>query len=217
MANGDTVASNVPEQSAEQLSSTKLTRDESPIVSPDGLVSAIRQGEIISNVTQFEYRRDEKGVVAFSHRYVIVASQDCDLDWDFKNRGTGDAPPHGKLLRHVFLYEALEAPDVAPFLPPGTKSRQRIRDNKDERYAFIELVPANLDLGERGLPELIVDFKRYFTIPTDELYLQINDEAANSAQRRCCLVSPYREHFQARACQFQSRVALPLDHESQKQ
>ena len=39
-----------------------------------------------------------------------------------------------------------------------------------------------------GIPELGVDFKRYFTIPTDEIYKRIEK---GEVRRRCVLMSPY--------------------------
>ena len=54
-------------------------------------------------------------------------------------------------------------------------------------------------IGE-GMPELGIDFKRYFTIPTDEVYFRIRAEA----QRRSRLRSPYLEHLSNRFYSFQS-------------
>ena len=67
---------------------------------------------------------------------------------------------------------------------------------------------ASEDALRQGLPELGVDFKRFFTIPTDELYVPIT----SGAQRRCHLNSPYLEHLTTQFSGFLSRVALPKPH-----
>jgi hypothetical protein len=87
----------------------------------------------------------------------------------------------------------------------------QIEINKNDRYHFFQRIPTEEDSLGEGLPELAIDFKRYFTIPTDELYWQIN---AGDAQRRTCLESPYMEHLSQRFTSFLSRVALPQDYES---
>jgi len=61
--------------------------------------------------------------------------------------------------------------------------------------------------GALRQPELGIDFKRYFTLPTAEVYYQIQRQAA----RRCCLRSPYLEHLSTRFHAYQQRLALPED------
>ena len=85
---------------------------------------------------------------------------------------------------------------------------RRVRENKDERFHYLRLVRSEEDALSQGLPYLAVDFKRYFTIPTDEMYAQLQAEA----RRRARLVSPYLEHFCSRFAYFQQRIALADDH-----
>ena len=87
----------------------------------------------------------------------------------------------------------------------------KIKINKNDRYHFFQLIPTEADLLGEGLPELAIDFKRYFTIPTDELYWKID---SGDAQRRTCLDHPYLEHLAQRFNSFLSRIALPQDYES---
>jgi hypothetical protein len=86
----------------------------------------------------------------------------------------------------------------------------KVKTNKDERYQFLEKVPSESDALGKGLPELGIDFKRYFCLPTDEAYYRLETDA----MRRCRLRSPYLEHFSTRFSYFLSRVALPNDHRS---
>ena len=89
---------------------------------------------------------------------------------------------------------------------------QRIRINKDERYHFLQIIPPEEDAFLQGIPELGIDFKRYFTLRTDDVYVALT---SNTAQRRSRLISPYLEHLSTRFAYYQFRVALPSDHESE--
>jgi hypothetical protein len=89
-----------------------------------------------------------------------------------------------------------------------SKTWKRVKFNKDERYHFLAGVPVSADLQGEGLPELALDFKKYFTIPADVVYWQVSI----LAKRRCFLMPPYAEHLSARFFSYQSRIGLPLDH-----
>jgi len=200
---------------------------------------ALRQGEILTSIIQllpsvmeFESlgllettRQDTVALKAtpYIHPYVIVVSQDCDLDWDFKARQPNpdkDPKAKNKLVPNVLFCMATEAKELRDRdkdLPHGTSKDinattwNRIQSNSDIRYHFLEKIPKSYDLLGQGLPELAVDFKRYFTVPTDEVYRQLG----GVAKRRCKLISPYLEHFALRFYYFQYRVALPEDHLSE--
>ena len=89
-------------------------------------------------------------------------------------------------------------------------SAKAITQNKNERYQCIESVPSEQDSAGEGLAALGIDFKRYFTLPTDELYKRI---ALGLVRRRCRLKTPYAEQLASRFFYFQSRIALPQDHQ----
>jgi hypothetical protein len=176
----------------------------------------LQQGEILSAVIQQfldleELRQGGLQVNDTNHPFVIVASQCCDLQWDYEARRGGEPD---KLLPHVMLCEALTAEEVK-----GRKSAKGevinnstlwgpIKKNKDERFHFFEAVPGNEDADGQGLPELVVDFKRCFSMPTAELYWKLTQQA----RRRTRLKVPYLEHFATRLFQYQARVATPRQH-----
>ena len=179
----------------------------------------LRQGLILTGLVQAKLQVDwmgptftESGKAPFdltTHPFVVVLSQDCDLDWDHRARedgGKGD-----KRLPSVLFCEAIEAKVLRGRSDIKSDIWKRIRLNKDERYQFLQRIPPEEDALGRGLPELGIDFKRYFTIPTDEVYGQLKAVA----KRRARLVSPYLEHLGSRFCHFQSRVALPAEHLSE--
>lgn len=177
----------------------------------------LRQGEILSEVNQirlavgapeFPKPSDQFPVELVQHPFAIVISQDCDLDWDYRSRQQGklDKELPNVLLCEVSTAEELRGRDIKSDL------WKRIRINKDERYQFLQKVESEYDLQGHGVPELGLDFKRCFSLPTRELYLQVE---ASKAKRRCRLLSPYLEHFAHRLHSFQSRIGLPAEHESE--
>jgi hypothetical protein len=97
-------------------------------------------------------------------------------------------------------------------VPPGKDIWKRIIQNKDERYQCLEAVPPAQDLTREGIPSLGCDFKRFVTIPIDEVYKRLE---LNPAIRRARLLTPYAEHLLHRFCNFQSRIPLPENHEVQ--
>lgn len=178
--------------------------------------SPLRHGEIVSNLIQIHLDiaclgGSEPLVNPRVHPFALVLSQDCDLEQDFKAR-RGDAKPD-KMLPGVLFCEVFTAQYVRTIGPDVITSKiwDLIKINKNERYQFLQCVEASDDRSDEGLQELCIDFKRYFTIPTDEVYRRIE---LNEAKRRCFLVSPYLEHLSSRFAHFLCRVSLPHDHAS---
>ncbi len=186
--------------------------------SPAPAKSSLRQGEILSNIRRFRIDpntlgTDNPGIQFALHDFAIVLTQDCDLEQDFKVRSAGNRSD--KLLPNVLFCNLAKAEDLrgtAATTGISSDMWKRISQNKDERYHFLQAVDGSCDAQQIGLPELGLDFKRYFTLPTDELYHRID---SGEAKRRCILVSPYLEHLSNRFAHFLCRVALPEDHLSE--
>lgn len=136
-------------------------------------------------------------------------TQDCDLEQDYKRRVAKEQPSlPNVLLCDVYLAEILRT-RVQQQEQLGRKDwNKRIAQNQNDRFHYLQRVEHRLDLRGIGLTALALDFKVYFTLPTDELYASLPN-----IQRRCRLNSPYVEHLSHRFFKFQSRVALPRDHE----
>lgn len=187
----------------------------SGIYAASSLDEPLRQGEILSDVVQlrldvsqlltFPGEQDALKIVRVMHPLAVVISQDCDLDWDYKWRLDSKG---GKEVPSVLLCEVMEAQQL-PHVDTGIW--KRIRINKEERYQFLEKVQNECDVLQLGLPEMAVDFKRCFSVPTAELYLQLRTQG----KRRCRLISPYLEHFSQRVFCFLARIGLPEDHRSE--
>jgi hypothetical protein len=180
--------------------------------------SRLHSGEILCNLVQVQQQIEsiEKDIekaatlVETVHPFVVVLTQDCDLEWDFDARSKGEASL--SRLKNVLFGEAVETIQFRQSLPPGKDIWKRIIQNKDERYHCLEAVPADVDAVSTGIPSIAIDFKRYFTISTDEVYKRI---AIAQATRRSRLITPYAEHLASRFFYFQLRIATPRNHDVQ--
>jgi len=183
---------------------------------------ALRQGEILSDVVQISLYPEslESTSLKFhrvEHHFAIVVTPDCDLDWDFKAQQGKESS--GKLIPNILLCTVMFASDLAKRINDdrplsktflGKTAWTRTRQNKEERYHYLEKIDSSLDLQDRGIRPLGIDFKDFFTLPTDLLYSSIDD---GSILRRCRLVRPYNDHLNSRFAYFQSRIALPEEHQ----
>lgn len=175
----------------------------------------VRQGEILINLTQLRINpnslQSNQDIVVDSvvHPYAIALTQDCDLVQDFKPRAAGQGESD-KLIPNILFCEVVTAEQLRGRADIKSDIWRRIKNNNDDRYQFLEKVPAEDDLSGQGLPELGVDFKRYFTVSTAEVYFGL----ASEVEHRCRLVGPYLQHFTMRFFNFQGRVALPAEHRS---
>jgi hypothetical protein len=181
---------------------------------------ALRQCEIVTGLIQVKLAlatlgTDQLAIQSVSHPYAIVISQDCDLDNDWKARLSLSVTKEGNdsllPLPSVLFAEVTTAASLKTRVPSGSKFWARVRQNKDERYQFLQAVSAESDALGEGLPELGIDFKRYFSLPTEEVYRRIK---LGLTKRRCWLNTPYSHHLSARFGYYQTRVALPEDHQS---
>lgn len=181
--------------------------------------SSLRQGEIVTGVVQYNPVIDEileeSQELPFTpiiHPYAIVITQDCDLDWDYKARGTNNNP--AKLLNSVVLCEIGTAESIRSTDGMNRKEWELVVSHRHERFYFFEKIPPECELEQEGLPELTADFKRIFGIDAATLYRQIE---LGMVKRRAILASPYLEHFSRRYHSFHGRVALPFQYESERE
>ncbi|MHB1674831.1 MAG: hypothetical protein ACYCSP_11365 [Acidobacteriaceae bacterium] len=165
----------------------------------------LRQGEILSSVSQYIFRLSEQEIEKPLHAdekihpYAVVLTQDCDLAQDFKVRSSPQ-PSIVKLLPNVLLCTADIAENLknSGSIPIGSDIWKRIVQNKDERYQYIREVTTTEDGEGKGIPALLIDFKHAFSLPTDLIYGQLR----RNEKRRAILTSPYREHLSSRYAYF---------------
>jgi hypothetical protein len=167
-----------------------------------------------------------------------VVSQDCDLEYDGVARGqidaAGPAPVRGserldwdeanraarvKLLDGILVCVAGEVQAVHDASGLRTKQWQFVESNQHERYHTLRPGAPTVDLDGKGFPSLVLDFKRYFTVPPDELRSRVGltGDAPGRARRRSVLVSPFLEDVASRFYRFQARIALPDENRPEPQ
>jgi len=173
------------------------------------------QGDIFRDlVYDYKVYKDETGALASDRitlSYVIVLSQDCDLESDYRNRSkkaeeqdTQDKFLHSILICPAYLAEELKqgvhlkGPGFALTMEGHNRKRwDIIQDNKNERYHYLT---ADLNLQ---IPNLAIDFKHYLTIPRSQLY--------DSRRKHyvATINELHREALSQRFAYYVSRIGLP--------
>lgn len=179
------------------------------IYRPSDVAGPLRQGELLTDLRRHVIDaatavEDQPIVNRVTYPFVVVVSQDCDITQQ------GRTVPGGAIsLPSILLIEVTTAVLLRGLKDINSDSWKLVRSNREERYHFLQVITPAQDALNQGLGELGVDFKRYFTVPTDEFYCLI---AGGLATRRCVLNSPYLEHLCSRFANYLSRVALPELH-----
>lgn len=132
---------------------------------------------------------------------VICLNQDCDLHTDFIHRAENKS---GSLLHLIVapLFEISsfrEGKNWGELMNVGDRiNSERIRyfkGNNDPRYHYVVF-------PEKDMPELIIDFKYFFTINRDALYNRLDHKV-------CSVDDLFRELINQRFCDYLSRIGLP--------
>jgi hypothetical protein len=157
--------------------------------------------EIIENVT---VSGSKLSIDKLYFPYVICLNQECDLESDYKIEG--DPCKNARLL-HIAIAPAFNFEEFLigthwdsifihsqPVKRKDTKI-DLITDNEIPRYHY-------LNFPDTDMPELIVDFKHFFTISRNQLYLNIE-------RRLCSLEDLFKEKLSQRFSNFISRIGLP--------
>lgn len=132
---------------------------------------------------------------------VICLTQDCDLHTDFIHREENKS---GSLLHLIVapLFEIQsfrEGKNWGDLMNVGDKINsdkiRYIKGNNDPRYHYVAF-------PEKDMPELIIDFKYFFTINRDALYGRLDHKV-------CSVDDLFRELINQRFCDYLSRIGLP--------
>jgi hypothetical protein len=170
------------------------------------------QGDILRDITLIEWAdvsgEKEVEITERKLQYCILLSQDCDLDHDYRNRENLNSDTKDKYLQSLLLCPAYPAESfrsgdhLASFHMKMQKLNsdqwKRLKQNGIARYHYLEKA---LDLQ---VPELVVDFKHYLTVPRDVLY---RSEFVDSYVATVEIV--YRDNLSARFAHYLSRIGLP--------
>jgi hypothetical protein len=146
----------------------------------------------------------------FEFPYVVVLTQECDLEQNKKKRLNG-VMESGFLKNDGHLVSILVAPLYnAEHVKDGkhldginimceklnTDKWKKIKQNDDSRYHYIE--PPKKFL----LPPSVVDFKHYFSVSLHSL-------EENIGNRLCTMEPLYKANLVQRFANFLSRIGLP--------
>lgn len=168
------------------------------------------QGDILRDIQFIEWAKiEDNGELSTAERnlqYCVLLSQDCDLEHDFRNRNDTSSTLNDKYLQSLLVCPAYPAQSlregkhlerVGLTMRPidSSASWKRLIQLNDARYHFLESSP------DLQVPELVIDFKHYLTVPRDIIY------GSNSYLATIEIV--YRDHLSARFAQYLSRIGLP--------
>ena len=174
------------------------------------------QGEVIERILEWVPKYDTANpdqVIGAEPRVLklaLIMNQDCDLAQDWGKRQTDLRTVTD--LRSVLLCLAWPAEELRQSQHLTTRRWETVRQNKDERYAYLAEISRDVDAAGDGHGAILLDFSSFFTVRTVELYRQLRDTSADAPRRRCRLETPWREHLQFRFAAYQARIGLPRDH-----
>lgn len=135
----------------------------------------LRQGDVLEDY-YYEYI-DDKRITTVNFPYTVIVSQDCDLEQDFLARQEEPVSDHDAFIDTVLVCPAFEAEafrtgkhlsalnrEMTPKGKEKSTTWNYIKSNRDPRYHFLDA-----DEGAK-LPNLVIDFKRYYTVSRVSLY-----------------------------------------------
>lgn len=165
----------------------------------------VRWAELIEGnieTDEIEIETDEIEIPFF-----VVLTQSCDLEKDFEDRNKSEKEKRDKYIQSILVGPAYIADLVrsgkhlekAGLIMENYNSKRWniIKKNNNERYHFLE---RNEELG---IPDLVIDFKQYYTIPTYILYKFYKNHFVGS------LKPLFRENVSHRFAFYLSRIGLP--------
>lgn len=174
----------------------------------------VAQGDILKDIILIEWDiggsdPDEYKYDPRELPYVVIISQDCDLLSDYKNRQEINAEKHDAYLQSILICPAYIAADLRAgthlsefkliMQNKNSKKYDAIKLNQDPRYHFLQGDPTF------QIPELVVDFKHYYTLPRNYVYnLYKLDKSVAS------LNELFRESLCQRFSFYLSRIGLPV-------
>jgi hypothetical protein len=186
----------------------QFVKVESSPLNPDG-------SALSSENSQVNQVAVDAHIKVLLHDYVIVVTQDCDLDWDYRERVKPEGDRNsGKMLNSISFCEVYTAQTIRVDSTriKNTGEWKKVPKNQNERYHFFERIHPECDYQSLGIPELTSDFKQVFSVHADYVYDQL---AKGFIKRRTMLFSPYLEHFSSRFYRWHSRIGLPFQFQSE--
>jgi hypothetical protein len=167
------------------------------------------QGDILRDydLGWVHYGTKAKEEVKLRVPYLVVLSQECDLEHDFNFRTTTQKT-NDKYLQSILVCPAYHADKIRKGTHLETLKLQmqqlnskiwpNVTSNQNPRYHFLHAE------DDYQIPELVIDFKHYYTIPRDLLYLKKDDHYLATINIM------FRENLSQRFAFYLSRIGLPV-------
>lgn len=175
--------------------------------------SRVCQGDIFRDVQFIEQVSEEDGFIEISRitfPLVIVLTQDCDLEQDYRIRWSRESTPNEDKrlfsvlvaplynIEHVYTGEHLDT--LGMRMHPISKNRtpgKNLRNNTNPRYHYLAF-PDNVPIVNSA-----IDFKHYFSVNIEYL------KKLKQSHFVCKVAEIYREDISQRFASFLSRIGLP--------
>ncbi len=143
-------------------------------------------------------------------RYAVILTQECDLQQDyssFLDLEWKTLKNYDKFITHILICPAYVSDLFCSWKHIDEKKQMRTfnsadllkirRNDEQKRYHFLQWN------DELKLPELVLDFKNFITIPRDDLYSIYNEVY------HCSINELFKDDLSHRFCNFLSRIWLP--------
>lgn len=167
------------------------------------------QGDIFQDIEVIECININKSQVKIDRiifPFVVCLNQECDLENDYNHR-QNDLEKDGCLLHlaiaPAFIFDQYLTGTHWGGIFVANKGQKRtdtiinkIIDNEIPRYHYLKF-------SDSDMPELIIDFKHFFTINRFCLYEQFD-------KRICSIDDLFRENISQRFSNYIARIGLPL-------
>lgn len=137
-------------------------------------------------------------------KYAVILSQDCDIEHDFKNRKNKEE--NDKHLRSLLVCPAFDLEEFANGIHFSGWQMKKFHPNdvtklkRNDEYKRYHYLSNDTDYL---IPELVLDFKHFFTLPRDFLYRKRKQIYLAS------LNEIFREELSQRFSNYLSRIGLP--------
>jgi hypothetical protein len=174
-------------------------------------IGRVSQGDIYKDVEVIDNVLEKGGIIQIFKivfPLVIVLTQDCDLEQDYKTRSVKEAvKDQDKLIfsvlvaplynvEHVLIGEHLQQLNIKMQIFDSKTQKNNLFNNEVPRYHYLDIS------SEVPITASIIDFKHYFSIHVDYLRGKTEDFI--------CRVSPlYREDISDRFASYLARIGLP--------
>ncbi|MFA0846442.1 MAG: hypothetical protein ACC614_02600 [Methanobacterium formicicum] len=173
----------------------------------------ICQGDILNDFTYPEWISREGSKIKVKNRimpFLIILTQDCDLERDHVNRNTPKEmqKTQDKYLQSILVCSGYYAEQfrngehlnkLGLTMEYQNKNKWKtIIQNDNPRYHFLGECP------KYQIPDLVIDFKHYYTVPIEILNTEINNHYVGTINEL------FRESLSQRFAHYLSRVGLPL-------